>query len=113
MAIDTKKSNHYDLNGHSDSTGQNYYIKKRRRQDSHDSQQHMFDVLSMQNSKFNNGWFAEDNRYEKEQYKSSADTISYECNLSSPLFDIREIQSPPQWQWNTSNIEWGPRPSRV
>jgi hypothetical protein len=104
-----------NINGHSDTTVKNYYLKKKRRQDAHDSQQ-MFDVLSMGNPLSNDSWFAEDNSYENEQFnyyvkdntiKSNAIISSNDCNVSSPqITNKREMQSPSQGECN-ANIAWG------
>ncbi len=74
----------------------------------------MFEVLGMENPLSNDSWFDEDDSYVNEQFKcmkdstkSSTNINSNDCNQELPLANEWEMQSPPQGQWNTTNIEWG------
>lgn len=59
-----------NINGHSDTTVKNYYVKKKRRQDAEDSRE-MFDVIGRENPLSSDNWFAKDDNYNDTQWNES------------------------------------------
>ncbi len=86
-----------NVNGHSDTTVKNYYIKKRRRQDAQDSQQ-MFAVLDMENPLSNDNWFAADDVYENSQFNYIKDSTS--------ASNIAWGQDHPEYNSGKTRISW-------
>lgn len=102
-----------NINGHSDLTVKNYYVKKRRRQDAEVGQE-MFDVLSMENPLSSDNWFREgDDIYDNQSLHSKDKSTNrntsnnvHHNHIQLPSPNKLELQSPLHRNWQP-DIIWG------
>ena len=103
-----------NINGHSDQTVKNYYVKKKRRQDAEDGQE-MYNVLSMNNPLSSDDWFTESdcNEHEEWNHPPSNMCLSDDHQLQSPTPNKRHLQSPTQERWGEDHPEFNSPKTRI
>jgi hypothetical protein len=112
-----------NINGHSDQTVKNYYVKKKRRQDAEDGQE-MYNVLSMDNPLSSDGWFTMSDSYEHEEWNHPPESTVSNMSVSDdhqvdhqqvqlPSPRKQHLQSPTQERWGEDHPEFNSPKSRI